>query len=1642
MVYIFFVQSGTMMTFENEISIMQSVADLKRKIFEKCHIPIERQVLLISGGEPLDSSKNLCSYMAGTDTNPIYLFSTNFDVSQLDSGKYLQLDDEELRKRLIDARCLPISVNTVKTRTLVSQDFASAAKDQLEFCENLVHEQHLQQQGWFAVIANLEDIGMEFRKRWELFQRMYREFRADRATYDDFLVSFEADKRILQKIPVVATLLESGNNTMEESKSEIASNVSESESDKEITLYDWISSDNKNSLDELYELCKSSLSKFEQEIMPSLTKNIDEALLNAETTERKEIEGLEKRLCDLDDLVRKVKAYVECQTTMAQSFLQHKQSVTNIKDNSILPELSVSHMHQLTLILETHEKLMEDRNRIIKAKFELSKSLCFRIGWVQQVEGKLWELDNLLVYFHEHLQRLRKHLEVFQQLHIAPIIYMNALVEVVRRRLFSQLFLLWASDLACQQLTIYNEEVTRRKDFNALFDGHFLSALFPGMSDIPPTFATEAPTMFDAQLPNVSAEDIEKLRKQVPDFIENLIVPDMSHVANFFTGKVSGKEKVDDIFRGIEDKLIQAVSDVGLASQLDQNMLKTSSESCLVSAPGVSVPKDDKGCESETDTEEFEKVGQSPMELGFPQGEFTGTESKVTEKIDVSTITEVRNPVYPPKKTPRFFRSTQSFETDSTPRTLSISMNESFTNLKNSSLDSIDEMSSLKVFTNNTDSCFNSHYNESKSRDHSNLLSSTSTSIHLLDSTSLSTFPKANTLFQHQSGALSGLMLSRSKSVSPQSPRDVLFQETSSPNTGMQSDFSTDEYYIDESMPSSVGTGNSQGSEFVRQLDTANIVIAMLQENLQISRLEHEKLKNIVVNLSGIAKLATANLRTDLNTFKVQFETESRSLSQQYGDLGSSWETLLIEVDKNEQEIVRCMRQECSEQKDQYQYNLMEKEELIKRLDRDNRKLENDLKLTSVKVKSLEALLDKQNTETASKIETLTKQLQQKELDHRTELDNIKSRFKMITMEKSPSLTSLEKERSSDFALDSTLFLQMTENFELDKAQAVAEERARWELILEDKVQERCKVLSREITRRISHDKDLQIDALTRRETDLNLKIIKYQTIIDQLTDRESNSETGLGQEFEKSEGRIEGALSRADIDHGAMTFSTFVDNEKKLESTFAGLTKSEIGTGQADDLNFNGFKIGALVLVCWDEVYKNYTIYQHSKQLYFLHFDSLANLGLNIVKGQPNKTRCIGQVIDKELCETLKETNRLNIPKGTKFFLVKVKPVNAIPEKANYPSLEKGAECSETATGCNQTVSLGLDATCKLPDEVILSDIEKQLEQDSAIVDRIEQASITINDSERSDVDSTLGQPHFSELGASQPPFERRSNSESEEIELLKRDNQQLKDQLASFTGEKSALMTTSVAVYEGKMDAATSPLEAFPAIPDMSRSETSTRPHRLSIDSCKIGDVVLLLWDPVHENFKILQESKHTYFPHSDCLEKLGLLVTEGKPNKLYCLGEVVDREYCQTRKSENRYKVPKGAKFFRVKLKPISAAHREAADLSQSVYLPKQASAMSTSHSVATTFGPLVEETQCQFNFAEMSVMTFGSIDNVGDRPCPSETVEIPSSDDRGLSELPAENPTADTNEKPFAEDSGIQEVFPGLGDIDGFISGLRF
>lgn len=211
-----------------------------------------------------------------------------------------------------------------------------------------------------------------------------------------------------------------------------------------------------------------------------------------------------------------------------------------------------------------------------------------------------------------------------------------------------------------------------------------------------------------------------------------------------------------------------------------------------------------RGCESETDTEEFEKVCQSPLETNFDKD----IQAKPGTQ-DASTLTEVgEKSAVPPKKPPRTFNKSHAPHSDNasisfiSQRTLSISGSnsntESFTNIKNPSLESIDELSSLKNFSSNTESCFNSHHQQMQNIPSNHLLRSKSLSPH-----------------------------------TPQSPKDALIEQPSpiSPSHGHQTEFVTDEFYIDESLPSSLSIENGQQSqgEFVKQLDTANNVVALLQ---------------------------------------------------------------------------------------------------------------------------------------------------------------------------------------------------------------------------------------------------------------------------------------------------------------------------------------------------------------------------------------------------------------------------------------------------------------------------------------------------------------------------------------------------------------------------------------------------------------------------------------------------------------------------------------------------------------------------------------------------------------------------------------------------------------------------------------------
>lgn len=110
----------------------------------------------------------------------------------------------------------------------------------------------------------------------------------------------------------------------------------------------------------------------------------------------------------------------------------------------------------------------------------------------------------------------------------------------------------WANNLASHLITIHDDEMSRRKDFNLLFENHFLNALFNGLDDLPPQFAIRAPLLFDASLPNLGPNDLDTLAKAIPAITSKISFPDLKNLINFFSiHNISSDEGVEN-----ESKLI------------------------------------------------------------------------------------------------------------------------------------------------------------------------------------------------------------------------------------------------------------------------------------------------------------------------------------------------------------------------------------------------------------------------------------------------------------------------------------------------------------------------------------------------------------------------------------------------------------------------------------------------------------------------------------------------------------------------------------------------------------------------------------------------------------------------------------------------------------------------------------------------------------------------------------------------------------------------------------------------------------------------------------------------------------------------------------------------------------------------------
>ena len=352
MLYVFLVDTGTVFTFDMNLAL-ETVAHLKDVIYRTCKVHQDKQVLLISGGQTLEPAYRVCSYTAGTDTNPIFLFSKstiessvppspsiNYGSGMLGGrGFRLRLDNvcvyfhltaQDLKERLeVCMADKEATYNTVVARAQLAQQFYETAREITRVCEQLVHDQHLQHQGWAAVIANLEGIVSAFKGRAELFEQTYHQYLDSRPENLEILSHFGEDLAILSDVPVLTSLL--------------------SQQSGEISLCEWIrtNDDEQTNLNVVADHCAKALEQMDNQLLVTLEKHIETALNSAERPELKEIGGLSERLFGLEQLLVEARKKVQEQGELAQAIYQNQQRARNLNDPSILPDLCASHRQQL-----------------------------------------------------------------------------------------------------------------------------------------------------------------------------------------------------------------------------------------------------------------------------------------------------------------------------------------------------------------------------------------------------------------------------------------------------------------------------------------------------------------------------------------------------------------------------------------------------------------------------------------------------------------------------------------------------------------------------------------------------------------------------------------------------------------------------------------------------------------------------------------------------------------------------------------------------------------------------------------------------------------------------------------------------------------------------------------------------------------------------------------------------------------------------------------------------------------------------------------------------------------------------------------------------------------------------------------------
>lgn len=471
-----------------------------------------------------------------------------------------------------------------------------------------------------ACIANLEDVSNSFVEHVRNFEEQLKLFLTKRDYYQKKMKNFKQDLEMLDRIKIMPSLHDDGGgdktenaepidqleqvsdqNKIEQIEQQIEQQVEQTgqekneqpseeqaakidadgksptaeeeakqkEAGQESTLMNLINKkDDKHCLEKVTVYCNKMLEEFNEQLLDRV--KAEQAALIKTIEDNKKIKKIENRLYNLDMLLIDVKQHVKDQNLLTYGFVQNQNSANACNDPTIFADLCISHKNQLDLMFKSYQKVISIRKKFQNSKRELTYSLLARLKTIMICEAELNSLNWHVLLYSESLKKLKRSLDVVDQINLAPSVYFRVFEEISRRNKFNYFFNLWSNFIVQINGRLIQAENAQRDEFRQTISSHFLKSFFPRFDDRVPEFAMHSPEPFDRDLPQIDEREFVRfieanrqfdVRLDEQDSLLNGFVHRMHRLDNKMdAAKRHDSMKVDESARP-DDKMTESLSD-------------------------------------------------------------------------------------------------------------------------------------------------------------------------------------------------------------------------------------------------------------------------------------------------------------------------------------------------------------------------------------------------------------------------------------------------------------------------------------------------------------------------------------------------------------------------------------------------------------------------------------------------------------------------------------------------------------------------------------------------------------------------------------------------------------------------------------------------------------------------------------------------------------------------------------------------------------------------------------------------------------------------------------------------------------------------------------------------------------------------